>query len=1081
MFPTCHGRNLLNKDDTAPLRRPRKAEAASTKKPNSTNCSVTVKSEDLPSSNARKTEGSSVYIARNLDEVTLRRPRSASTKNGNDITCAVPQKIVDVPACTLRNTEGGPVHVARTLEEVTLRRPRKAEAVSSSTKTANDTTCLVPQKREDVPTSNVWKTESASVCGERKTEVSSAPVSTKTNAVSSPPHVPALPLCASEEVSGPDHATLLLLRELLSRVQYSADDEEAQEHIHNLYRHLKVYGKMLDGSCKGELDSVFVVLRDLGRDSGLAYLSRLLLLELIELRAARWDTSPHLHSYYAGKLEKFPEIKMLTPSNTPSAVASVLSCLTTPKGFSPRGPVVENKKEETKRRTCQETITVCESLAAKVFESTEKIRRLEQRCRANLECYPDAEGEDCLVRITAESQDVINHAVGVIEEAIAEVELQERQRRRPPQADVWHRPRGRDMESADSWGTLQYSSYQDKIAARARYNGGTQMGNGTQVSPASLEEKSTYQKPVKEETTTLVFSSRQHQNILPARPVPESVPVITPTVTHVQDDLDWDDVDDNSELFVWKAHTTLASEVNRLAAVKEPNVGFDHQKEVPCGKIKTKKTKQIALSPTEKQNSSSCSTVVHEDRIPPSIAKDIYDNTVNTHKLDDVNSFSGGTDPIPEAVVQRSEASQTLKQKTNSEVVHKDRTPSLEANSSLADSLKHHDNLNSSSSQQGNTSQYTTPLSNGVKDNDAEKKTIEPMWAGWVDENTRSPMELSETAFFPEHVPSVDGDVQNRHTASTEHDPSPLSDSSVASLAEMMMMMSLAEKDQEGISEHTASSAEDWNEDDIYYSDEDDLLDALCENCCPLARLAASPESPDVIVEEFYSPRSSHTGLVTIREEKDEGAEDNNNSSNCEDTINNNNNKTDETEAVQDICSCSTVVEDGLEVNSRRSPVSLGIQGISEKAAVDVTSPSRMHEERQCVRSTKASTAEKPGFSLLGAFSATRPQFKLPRFLVNTIRQPLSPLYHQTVLDRSTDGCYGQAGNKHVGQRRFLFAKTAKLYYDHHPDQSEVQQEGPVQWEGPVKRYSRDVLLRLSHSPACSIKPSGLPPLPCVQ
>ncbi|XP_078607884.1 uncharacterized protein LOC144879898 isoform X2 [Branchiostoma floridae x Branchiostoma japonicum] len=1048
MFPTCHGRNLLNKDDTAPLRRPRKAEAASTKKPNSTNCSVTVKSEDLPSSNARKTEGSSVYIARNLDEVTLRRPRAASIKSENDITCPVPQKTEDVPTCTVRNTEGGSVHVGRTLEEVTLRRPRKAEA--TLTKTANDTPCLVPQKREDVPTSNVWKTESASVSGERKTEVSSAPVSTKTNAVSSPPHVPALPLCAS--VSGPDHATLLALRGLLSRVQYSADDEEAQEHIHNLYRHLKVYGKMLDGSCKGELDSVFVVLRDLGRDSGLAYLSRLLLLELIELRAARWDVSPHLHSYYAGKLEKFPEIKMLTPSNAPSAVASVLSCLTTPKGFSPRGPV-ESKKEETKRRTCQETITVCESLAAK-----------------------DAEGEDCLVRITAENQDVINHAVGVIEEAIAEVELQERQRRRPPQADVWHRPRGRDMESSDSWGTLQYSSYQDKIAARARYNGGT-IGNGTQVSPASHEEKSTYQKPVREEaTTTLVFSSKQHQNILPARPVPESVPVITPTVTHVQDDLDWDDVDDNSELFVWKAHTTLASEANRLAAVKEPNVGFDHQKEVPCGKIKAKKTKQNTPSPTEKQNSS---MVVHEGRIPPNISKNNYDNMINTYKLDDVNSFSGGTDPIPEAVVQTSETSQTLKEKTNGEIVHKDRTPSSETNNSYVNSA---DSQNSFRGQQGDTSQPTSPLSNGVKDKDAGKKTIETMWAGWVDENTRSPMELSETAFFPEHVPSVDGDVQNRHAASNEPDPSPLSGSSVASLAEMMMQMSLAENDQEGFSEHVASSADEWNEDDIYYSDEDDLLDALCENCCPPAGLAASPESPDVIAEEFYSPRSSHTGLVTIREEKDEGAEDNNNSSICEDTVNNNNNnnKTDETEPVQDICSCSTVVDDGVDVNSRRSPVSLGIHCISEKAAaVAITSPSRMHEGRQCVRSTEASTAEKPGFSLLGAFSATRPQFKLPRFLVNTIRQPLSPLYHQTVLDRSTDGCYGQPGNKHVGQRRFLFAKTAKLYYEHHPVQSEVQSE--VQWEGPVKRYSRDVLLRLSHSPACSIKPSGLPPLPCVQ
>ncbi|KAI8502082.1 hypothetical protein Bbelb_204940 [Branchiostoma belcheri] len=1046
MFPTCHGRNLLNKVDTAPLRRPRKAEAAST---------------------------------------------SSSTKKADSL---VPEKTENVPTCQVRN-------FLNAEDTAPLRRPRKAEAAST-----NRTTSPVPGRTEDVPTSTFRQAESTSVCVPRKTV--SAPVSPKAEAVSPPSPVPSLPLSAPEDVPGPDRVTLPLLRELLSRVQYSADEEEAQEHIYNLYRHLRV---------------------DLCRDSGLAYLSRLLLLQLIELRAASWDPSPHLHSYYAGKLEKFPEIKsddLSAPSNT-SAVESLQSGLVPMKGFSPREPE-ESKKEEKKKKPCQETITVCVSLAAKVFEPAEKMRRLEERCRAKLECYPDADGEDCLVTITAESQAVIDHAVNVIEEAIAEVERQERQRRcrLPPAhtrhrprggnagpAELWHTSRGGNSGSTDRWGNFQFSSYQDKIAARARLNGGTQ-GNGTSAPVAA-----TIQRPVREETTaTLVFSHRHQQNIIPSRPVPEPVPVFTPA-RPVQDDLDWNDVDDNSDLFVWRAHTTLASEVNRLAAVKEVNVGFDNQREVPSGKIKTKKPKQNAVSPTGKQSYSSTSSEEGQNnRIPSNTS---YNNTTNTCKPgNEVNSYYGNTVPVSKAVAHQSrDTSQALTEKTSYEVVPRDRTPSPEGSTSgygnSVDSCK----ANSFSEPELDTSLTASPQSNSVKDDDTEKQTKETMWAGWVDEHVRSPTELMESAdlgetaaSFSEETPySVDGDVQNNHSASLEsdsYDSSSLSDPSAANIAGPNQESSREHKaslvegcrgqNQEGVSENAASQieeqrgqnqesindkvaslveefrglnlesssedtaslveecsdpnkdsgsehasslveAEEWNnDDDIYYSDEDDLiLDEVCENCNPPTPLSASPESPDVIIEEeFYlpSPKTSLTGLAPITEE---------------------------------------MLEDDTVVNSRRSPSS--IQAICEKDAsvVDVTSSSRTDD----VRSTKASGAEKPvrPRSLLGAFPATRPQFKLPRFLVNTVRQPINPLYHQVILDKGP--AVTPQGDRNAGpeQRRFLFAKTAKLYYGDHPD------PGEVQWEGGVKRYSRDVLLRFSHNPACNIRPSGLPALPCVQ
>ncbi|XP_019636919.1 PREDICTED: uncharacterized protein LOC109479398 [Branchiostoma belcheri] len=1109
MFPTCHGRNLLNKDDIVPLRRPRKAEAAST---------------------------------------------SSSTKKADSL---VPEKTENVPTCQVRN-------FLNAEDTAPLRRPRKAETAST-----NRTTSPVPGRTEDVPLSTFRQAEINPVCVPRKTV--SAPVSPKAEAVSPPSPVPSLPLSAPEDVPGPDRVTLPLLRELLSRVQYSADEEEAQEHIYNLYRHLRVYGKTLDGNVKGEVNAVFVVLRDLCRDSGLAYLSRLLLLQLIELRAAGWDPSPHLHSYYTGKLEKFPEIKsddLSAPSNT-SAVESLKSGLIPMKGFSPREPE-ESKKEEKKKKPCQETITVCVSLAAKVFEPAEKMRRLEERCRAKLECYPDADGEDCLVTITAESQAVIDHAVNVIEEAIAEVERQERQRRcRSPPAHARHRPRGGNAGpaelrhkpqggnsgSTDRWGNFQFSSYQDKIAARARLNGGTQ-GNGTSAPVAA-----TIQRPVREETTaTLVFSHRHQQSIIPARPVPEPVPVFTPA-RPVQDDLDWNDVDDNSDLFVWRAHKTLASEVNRLAAVKEANVGFDNQREVPSGKIKTKKPKQNAVSPTGKQSySSSTSSEEGQNNILPSNTS--YNNTTNTCKPgNEVNSFYGNTVPVSKALAPQSrDTSQALTEKTSYEVVPIDRTPSPEGSTSgygnSVDSCK----ANSFSEPELDTSLTASPQSNSVKDDDTEKQTKETMWAGWVDEHIRSPTELMESvdlgetaASFSEETPySVDGDVQNNHSASLESDScdsSSLSDPSAASMAGPNQesssehaecreqsqkssienaaslveehrgqnnnsisdqVASLVEEFQglnlESSSEDTASlveecsdpnkdsgsehasslvEAEEWtNDDDIYYSDEDDLLDEVCENCNPPTSLSASPESPDVIIEEeFYlpSPKTSLTGLAPITEESEKDTENNNNNNNndssiCKDNVNNNNNnnsKTDETEMAGDICNCSTVLEDDTVVNNRRSPSS--IQAICEKDAsvVDVTSSSRTDD----VRTTKESGAEKPvrPRSLLGAFPATRPQFKLPRFLVNTVRQPINPLYHQVILDKGPAGA--PQGDRNTGpeQRRFLFTKTAKLYYGDHPD------PGEVQWEGGVKRYSRDVLLRFSHNPACNIRPAGLPALPCVQ
>lgn len=66
-----------------------------------------------------------------------------------------------------------------------------------------------------------------------------------------------------------------------------------------------------------QLDQVFVHLRNAGRDESLDKISRLHLLEVIELRAGRWLSQDQVCSYYQSKLAelvKYRQCNSYTPS-----------------------------------------------------------------------------------------------------------------------------------------------------------------------------------------------------------------------------------------------------------------------------------------------------------------------------------------------------------------------------------------------------------------------------------------------------------------------------------------------------------------------------------------------------------------------------------------------------------------------------------------------------------------------------------------------------------------------------------------------------------------------------------------------
>lgn len=83
-----------------------------------------------------------------------------------------------------------------------------------------------------------------------------------------------------------------------------------KDSIINLCQHLKVYGAYLEILYQDQLNRAFVVFRNSSQDDErLDYLSRLHLLELIELRAKGWKGTDLMNQYYRKKVNQCAQVR----------------------------------------------------------------------------------------------------------------------------------------------------------------------------------------------------------------------------------------------------------------------------------------------------------------------------------------------------------------------------------------------------------------------------------------------------------------------------------------------------------------------------------------------------------------------------------------------------------------------------------------------------------------------------------------------------------------------------------------------------------------------------------------------------
>ena len=93
-----------------------------------------------------------------------------------------------------------------------------------------------------------------------------------------------------------------LVEKLTKDLSSHAYDTSTQDAIKDLSLNLKHHGPSLESTHRAVLDNLQQVLRFACRDNNLDLVSRVYLLEIIELRALKWVPSDHVTNYYKSKL-----------------------------------------------------------------------------------------------------------------------------------------------------------------------------------------------------------------------------------------------------------------------------------------------------------------------------------------------------------------------------------------------------------------------------------------------------------------------------------------------------------------------------------------------------------------------------------------------------------------------------------------------------------------------------------------------------------------------------------------------------------------------------------------------------------
>ncbi|XP_057377278.1 eukaryotic translation initiation factor 4E-binding protein Mextli-like isoform X2 [Daphnia carinata] len=97
---------------------------------------------------------------------------------------------------------------------------------------------------------------------------------------------------------------VLFMENFNELVQSNSTEKDLRSAVLTLCVNLKHFGAQLEMNYKDQLDRVFIHLRNAGRDDSLDKISRLYLLEVVELRASRWAAQEQVSNYYQSKLNE---------------------------------------------------------------------------------------------------------------------------------------------------------------------------------------------------------------------------------------------------------------------------------------------------------------------------------------------------------------------------------------------------------------------------------------------------------------------------------------------------------------------------------------------------------------------------------------------------------------------------------------------------------------------------------------------------------------------------------------------------------------------------------------------------------
>ncbi|KAL3282450.1 hypothetical protein HHI36_005635 [Cryptolaemus montrouzieri] len=200
-----------------------------------------------------------------------------------------------------------------------------------------------------------------------------------------------------------------------------------RESIINLCQHLKVYGAYLEMLYTDQLNHAFNIFRDKAQeDTRVDQISRLHLLELIELRAKGWKGTEGMNHYYRKRVNQFSQNDLMIESTNSLADSLNSISLSSSSPMLSPGEVLKSSGKFMKptripgKKYCKDEVVIRNADSGKVMgikgRRVHMIEELSETIISFQRVNPGA--KERLVQITGANEESINHAKQLIEDTI---------------------------------------------------------------------------------------------------------------------------------------------------------------------------------------------------------------------------------------------------------------------------------------------------------------------------------------------------------------------------------------------------------------------------------------------------------------------------------------------------------------------------------------------------------------------------------------------------------------------------------------------------------------------------------------